>query len=106
MLAKKYPDKVNYLLQIADNALILGQRLGEWCGHGPILEQDIALTNHALDQIGQARMLYQYAAEILNDGSDEDSLAYLRDAWDFKNILLVEQKNGDFAHTIVTAVFV
>jgi ring-1,2-phenylacetyl-CoA epoxidase subunit PaaC len=101
MLAKKYPDKVSYLLQIADNALIIGQRLGEWCGHGPILEQDIALTNHALDQIGQARMLYQYAAELLNDGSDEDSLAYLRDSWDFKNILLLEQQNGDFAHTIV-----
>lgn len=90
----------NYTLQQADNCLILGQRLGEWCGHGPILEQDIAMTNISLDLIGQARMLYQYAAEIQGQGKSEDDLAYLRDAWDFKNVLLVEQTNGDFAKTI------
>ncbi len=91
----------NYTLQQADNCLILGQRLGEWCGHGPVLEQDIAMTNIALDLIGQARMLYQYAAEIQDEKRSEDDLAYLRDAWDFKNVLLVEQPNGDFAKTIL-----
>ncbi|MEP5612509.1 MAG: 1,2-phenylacetyl-CoA epoxidase subunit PaaC [Cyclobacteriaceae bacterium] len=91
----------NYTLQQADNCLILGQRLGEWCGHGPILEQDIAMTNISLDLIGQARMLYQYAAEIQGEGKSEDDLAYLRDAWGFKNVLLAEQPNGDFAKTIL-----
>lgn len=91
----------NYTLQQADNCLILGQRLGEWCGHGPVLEQDIAMTNIALDLIGQSRMLYQYAAEVQGEGKSEDDLAYLRDAWDFKNVLLVEQTNGDFAKTIL-----
>jgi len=90
----------NYTLQQADNCLILGQRLGEWCGHGPILEQDIAMTNISLDLIGQARMLYQYAAEVQGEGKSEDDLAYLRDGWDFKNVLLVEQQNGDFGKTI------
>lgn len=90
----------NYTLQHADNCLILGQRLGEWCGHGPILEQDIAMTNISLDLIGQARMWYQYAAEIQGEGKSEDDLAYLRDAWGFRNVLLVEQPNGDFANTI------
>lgn len=101
MIKKEYPDLVSYLLQIADNALVIGHRLSEWCGHGPVLEQDIALTNLALDQFGQARLLYQHAAELQGDGSTEDTLAYTRDAWDFKNILLVEQENIDFAHTIV-----
>ncbi|NQZ78331.1 MAG: phenylacetate-CoA oxygenase subunit PaaC [Ekhidna sp.] len=90
----------HYTLQHADNCLILGQRLGEWCGHGPILEQDIAMTNISLDLIGQARMWYQYAAEIQGEGKTEDDLAYLRDAWDYRNVLLVEQPNGDFAKTI------
>ena len=89
-----------YALQHADNCLILGQRLAEWCGHGPVLEQDIALTNISLDQIGQARMWYQYAAEVQGEGRSEDDLAYLRDAWDYRNVLLVEQPNGDFAQTI------
>ncbi len=92
--------KYNYVLQHADNCLILGQRLGEWCGHGPILEQDIAMTNISLDLIGQARMWYQYAAEIQNEGKSEDDIAYLRDAWVYRNVLLVEQPNGDFAQTI------
>ena len=91
----------NYLLQLGDNALILGQRLSEWCGHGPILEQDMALTNIALDQIGQARSLYQYAAEIEGKGQTEDDLAYLRDVGAYRNVLLVERPNGNFATTIV-----
>ena len=90
----------NYTLQQADNCMILGQQLGEWCGHGPILEQDIAMTNISIDLIGQARMWYQYAAEIKGDGTSEDDLAYLRDAWGYRNVLLVEQPNGDFAQTI------
>lgn len=90
----------NYTLQHADNCLILGQRLAEWCGHGPVLEQDIALTNIGLDQIGQARMWYQYAAEIQGEGKSEDQLVAFRDAWDYRNVQLVEQPNGDFAHTI------
>lgn len=91
----------NYTLQHADNCLILGQRLAEWCGHGPVLEQDIAMTNISLDLIGQARMLYQYAAEIQGEGKSEDDIAYLRDAWGYRNVLLVEQPNGDFAQTIL-----
>jgi ring-1,2-phenylacetyl-CoA epoxidase subunit PaaC len=91
----------NYLLHLGDNALILGHRNSEWCGHGPVLEQDIALTNIALDLIGQARLFYQYAAECSGDGTTEDTIAYLRDAYDFRNCLLVEQPNGDWACTIV-----
>ncbi|WP_422009108.1 1,2-phenylacetyl-CoA epoxidase subunit PaaC [Roseivirga pacifica] len=94
-------NKFDYIIQQADNCLILGQRLAEWCGHGPILEQDIALTNISLDLIGQARLFYQYAAEIQGEGKTEDDLAYLRDAWGFKNVLLVEQPNGDFGFTIM-----
>lgn len=92
---------LNYTLQIADNALILGHRLSEWCGHGPILEQDIAMTNIALDLIGQARSLYQYAAEVEGKGRTEDDLAYLRGERDYKNVILVEQPNGNFGTTIV-----
>ncbi len=90
----------NYVLQHADNCLILGQRLAEWCGHGPILEQDIAMTNISLDLIGQCRMWYQYAAEIQGEGKSEDEIVAFRDAWDYRNVLLVEQPNGDFAQTI------
>ncbi|MEM9823401.1 MAG: 1,2-phenylacetyl-CoA epoxidase subunit PaaC, partial [Bacteroidota bacterium] len=89
-----------YTLRLADNALINGQRLSEWCGHGPILEQDMALTNIALDFMGQARSLFQYAAEVEGKGRTEDDLAFLRDVWDFRNVLLLEQPNGDFAHTV------
>ncbi len=92
---------LNYTIHLADNAHILGHRLGEWCGHGPILEQDIALTNISLDLIGQARSLYQYAAELEGKGRTDDDIAYLRDAWDFRNVLLTEQPNGDFGKTIV-----
>ncbi len=94
-----------YLLQMGDNALILSHRLGEWCGHGPVLEQDIALTNIALDLLGQARMWLSYAGEVEGAGRTEDDLAYLRDAHQFRNVLLVEQPNGDWAHTIVRQFF-
>jgi ring-1,2-phenylacetyl-CoA epoxidase subunit PaaC len=90
-----------YTLRLADNALILGHRLSEWCGHAPVLEEDLALANMALDLIGQARALYAYAGELEDNGRDEDALAYLRDAGEFRNVLLVEQPNGDFAATIV-----
>jgi ring-1,2-phenylacetyl-CoA epoxidase subunit PaaC len=89
-----------FVLQLADNSLILGQRLSEWCGHGPVLEEDIALTNTALDYIGQASNLYRYAAEVEGKGRDEDQLAFLRDAWDFRNVLAVELPNGDYAFTV------
>jgi ring-1,2-phenylacetyl-CoA epoxidase subunit PaaC len=90
----------DYLLRLGDNALILGHRLSEWCGHGPVLEEDIALTNVALDLIGQARLYLAYAGEVEGRGRDEDALAYLRDGLDFRNLLLVEQPNGDFGDTI------
>jgi ring-1,2-phenylacetyl-CoA epoxidase subunit PaaC len=90
-----------YTLRLADNALVLGHRLSEWCGHAPVLEEDLALANMALDLIGQARSLYSYAGEVEGGGRDEDALAYLRDAGEFRNVLLVEQPNGDFASTIV-----
>lgn len=119
---------LKYTLQLADNALIVGHRISEWCGHGPILEQDIALTNTALDHLGQARSFYQYAAEQFNALSasdkkefftskaiqeiiasgkqiDEDDLAYLRDGWDLRNVLLVEQPNKDWAYTIIRSFF-
>ena len=119
---------LKYTLQIADNALIMGHRLSEWCGHGPILEQDIALTNIALDHLGQARSLYQYAAEQFNElpavdkekffsspamqniiasgkAVDEDDMAYLRDGWDFCNVLLVEQPNKDWAYTVARSLY-
>ena len=95
---------INYTLHLADNALIMGHRLSEWTGHGPILEQDIAISNIALDLIGQARNYYQYAAQVKGNAT-EDDLAYLRDANEFKNILLVEQPNGDWAKTIVKLFF-
>ena len=91
----------NYTLRLADTGLVLGQRLAEWCGHGPTLEQDIALTNTALDLIGHARYFYQYAGEIEGKGRSEDDLAYLRDTNEFKNVLLVEIPNGHFGTTIM-----
>jgi ring-1,2-phenylacetyl-CoA epoxidase subunit PaaC len=89
-----------YILRIADNALILGQRLSEWCGHGPILEQDIALTNFSLDFIGQSRNLYTYAGKLEGKGKTEDDLAFMRNEEDFFNVLLVEQPNGHWGTTI------
>ena len=101
-----YPAEVrqqlfHYVLQLADTSLILGHRLSEWCGHGPILEQDLAMANIALDLLGEARSYYQYAAELEGQGRTEDDLAYLRPAVEYRNPLLVEQPNGDFAATIV-----
>lgn len=93
-------DLYEYTLRFGDNALILGQRLSEWCGHGPVLEQDIALTNIALDQIGQARQFLQYAAELKGGDATEDTLAYHRDAHEFRNILMVEQNNGHWGDTL------
>jgi len=90
-----------YTLRLADDALVLGHRLSEWCGHAPVLEEDLALGNMALDLIGQARSLYAYAGEVEGRGRDEDALAYRRDAGEYRNILLVEQPNGDFAVTIL-----
>jgi len=92
---------LNYVLHLGDNALILGQRLSEWCGHAPELEVDIGLTNIALDHIGHARMLYQYAAELEGGDKTEDSYAFLRVDREFKNVLLVEQPNEDFAYTML-----
>ncbi len=94
-----------FLLHLADNSLILAQRNSEWCGHGPVLEQDIAITNISLDLLGQARNLYQYAAEIIGNGSTEDSLCFLRGEREFKNCLLVEQPNGDWGKTILRQCF-
>ncbi|HEX6171261.1 MAG TPA: 1,2-phenylacetyl-CoA epoxidase subunit PaaC [Chitinophagaceae bacterium] len=111
---------IDYTLHLADNSLILGQRNSEWCGHGPVLEQDIAITNISLDLIGQARNFYQYAATLINNqsaakvspvGEDlegaatEDSLAYLRKENEFKNCLLVELPKGDWAQTILRQFF-
>lgn len=96
---------IDYTLHLADSALIIGHRNSEWCGHGPVLEQDIAISNIALDLIGQARNFYQYAATLSGNGATEDTLAYLRDAIDFKNVLLVELPNGDWAQTILRQFF-
>ena len=87
--------RTDYLLRLGDDALVLGQRLGEWCGHGPVLEVDISLANLALDMVGQATLLLGQAGD-----GDGDKLAFHRDVLDFKNCLLVEQPNGDFAQTI------
>src|SRR6201987_5316828 len=96
---------VLYALRRADDALILGHRLSEWCGHAPMLEEDMALSNIALDLIGQARELYSYAAKVEGRDNDEDKLAYLRDVRQYRNLLLVEQPNGDFARTVVRQFF-
>lgn len=90
----------NYILGIADNSLILGQRLGELCGHGPSLETDIACTNMSLDLLGQVRSYYQYASKIAGDGRTEDDIAMLRKEREYFNVLLVEQPNTDFGYTI------
>ncbi|MDZ4807613.1 MAG: 1,2-phenylacetyl-CoA epoxidase subunit PaaC [Bacteroidota bacterium] len=92
---------INYILHLADTTLILSQRNSEWCGHGPILEQDIAVTNISLDLLGQSRNFYQYAASLIGEEATEDSLAYLRKEREFKNLLLVEQPNGDWGQTIL-----
>lgn len=90
-----------YILRLGDDSLILGHRLSEWCGHGPILEEDIAMTNLSLDLIGQATELLKYAGEVEGKGRSEDDLAYLRFDKDYRNLLLVEQPNGDFGMTMM-----
>ena len=89
-----------FLLRMGDSALVLAQRLSEWVGKGPVLEEDIAQTNVGLDLIGQARMWLSYAGEVEGAGRDEDALAFRRDQHEFRNALLVEQPNGDYADTI------
>lgn len=96
----KNEDLYQYILGIADNNLILGQRLGELCGHGPSLETDIACTNISLDLLGQLRSYYQYAAKIADDGRTEDTIAMLRNEREYINVLLVEQPNTNFAYVI------
>lgn len=91
---------LEYTLRLGDNALILGQRLVEWCGHGPVLEQDIALSNIALDQLGQSRMLLQYAAEQKGEDYTEDKLAFFRMDNEFKNALILELPNEDWGYTL------
>ena len=92
--------KFEYLLRLGDSSLIIGHRLSEWCGHGPILEEDIALINIALDFVGNATSLLTYAAQVEGKGRTEDDLAYLRNERDYRNLLLTEQPNGDYASTI------
>ncbi len=96
---------VLYVLRRADDALILGHRLSEWCGHAPMLEEDMALANMGLDLLGQARELYSYAAKVEGGGNDEDKFAYLRDVRQYRNLLLLEQPNGDFARTMTRQFF-
>jgi len=93
------------LIQIADDHLILGHRLSEWCGHAPMLEEDLSMPNMALDLIGQARNLYAYAAELEASGRDEDQIAYLRTDRQYQNVLLVERPNEDFAHTMLRQLY-
>jgi ring-1,2-phenylacetyl-CoA epoxidase subunit PaaC len=96
---------VLYTLRRADDALVLGHRLSEWCGHAPMLEEDMALANMGLDLLGQARELFSYAARVEGRDNDEDKFAYLRDVRQYRNLLLLEQPNGDFARTMVRQFF-
>lgn len=95
---------ISFVLYLADSNLILAQRNGEWCGHGPVLEQDIAITNITLDVLGQGRNFYEYAAELIGN-TDEDQLAYLRTEREFKNLLLCELPKGDWAQSILRQFF-
>jgi ring-1,2-phenylacetyl-CoA epoxidase subunit PaaC len=95
-----------YVLRLGDLSLVLGQRLGEWVGHAPALEEDLGVANIALDMIGQARLLLSYAGEVEAKGRDEDQIAYLRDQSGYLNAVLVEQPNGDFGQTIVRQVLI
>ena len=105
MTDSRAADRFEYLVRLGDDRLVLGHRLSEWCGHAPILEEDIALANIALDLIGQANLLLGMAAEAEGKGRDADALAYLRDAIDFRNVLLVELPTGDFAVTVARQFF-
>jgi ring-1,2-phenylacetyl-CoA epoxidase subunit PaaC len=97
--------EVQYLLRIGDTALVLAQRLGEWCGHAPVIEEDIALTNVALDLLGQSRALLTHAARLEGSGFDEDQLAFLRDERDYFNATIAELPRGDFAFTVLRNLF-
>ncbi len=99
-------DLFAYLLRLGDDRLVLGHRLSEWCGHGPILEEDIALANISLDLIGQANLLLQLAGKVEDAGRDQDALAYFREAVDYRNALICELPSGDFAFTIVRQLLV
>ncbi|MFV2054134.1 1,2-phenylacetyl-CoA epoxidase subunit PaaC [Aliiroseovarius sp. YM-037] len=90
-----------YVLRLGDNTLVLGHRVSEWCGVAPVLEEDIALANTALDLIGQTQMWLGLAGEVEGKGRTADDLAFLRDAWDFRNLLMIERPNGDFGHTLL-----
>ncbi|HQX43869.1 MAG: phenylacetate-CoA oxygenase subunit PaaC [Saprospiraceae bacterium] len=103
MMDKKH--LLEFLLIHADTGNIIGHRLGEWCGHGPVLEQDLAMTNFALDHLGRARLLYQYAGEIDGNSKTEDDLAFLRFEYEYKNLLLAEFANTDFAFTVARQFF-
>jgi ring-1,2-phenylacetyl-CoA epoxidase subunit PaaC len=92
---------VQFLLRMGDNTLILGHRVSEWCGHAPVLEEDIALANTALDLIGQTQFWLGLAGEVMGEGKSADDIAFLRDVWDFRNLLLVEMPNGDFGQTLM-----
>ncbi|TMM52669.1 1,2-phenylacetyl-CoA epoxidase subunit PaaC [Sulfitobacter sabulilitoris] len=90
-----------FLTRLGDNTLVLGHRVSEWCGHAPVLEEDIALANTALDLIGQTQLWLGLAGEVEGKGRDADTLAFHRDVWDFRSLLLVEQPNGDFGQTMM-----
>ena len=92
---------LQFLLRMGDNTLVLGHRVSEWCGHSPVLEEDIALANTALDLIGQTQFWLGLAGEVQGDGKSADDIAFLRDVWEFRNILLVEVPNGDFGRTLM-----
>jgi ring-1,2-phenylacetyl-CoA epoxidase subunit PaaC len=100
------PALFRYVLRLGDLSLVLGQRLGEWVGHSPALEEDLGLANIALDMIGQARLLLSYAGEVEGRGRSEDDIAFLREHGDYLNAILVEQPNGDFGQTIVRQVLI
>lgn len=102
---KNDPALIETVVRLGDNALILGQELSKWTSNAPTVELDIALANQSLDLIGQARLLLDYAGKLEGKGRDEDRLAFHRDAWDFRNVLLVEQPNGDFAKTMLRQFF-
>ncbi len=97
----KDSDFFEFLLRLGDNTLVLGHRVSEWCGHAPVLEEDIALANTALDLIGQTQLWLGLAGEVEGEGRDADKIAFLRDFWDFRNLLLVELPNGDFGRTLM-----
>lgn len=95
-----HPSKTEFALRMGDSTLILGHRLSEWCGHAPVLEEDLAIANTALDLMGQARRWFAYAGELEGKGRDEDDFAFKRDAHEYRNLLLVEQDNGNYADTL------